>query len=101
MDNSAVTVLGAPCTSSSCNAGATGTGGTSSDGKAQGGQFNITAGGETLTNSGTLATDTTAGTGRQTLTGPVEGTASGNFNTLPGNGHCTGAYSTAGTICKK
>ena len=103
MDHSVLLVLGAPggC-SSSCSVGGAGDGGISSGGQAQGGHINgVINSFATGSLSGTLATGDPAspGTGHLVATTPVTGTTSGNFRTLPGNGHCTGAFNN-GINCK-
>jgi hypothetical protein len=101
-DQSVVSVLGAPDTgggcSSNCSVGGStydggGTGRINSDGKAQGGYKNYTVTGDDpyhFTFTGTLPAD---GGGRYGSGHSVNpgGTISGNFDTLPGTGHCTGS----------
>ena len=103
MDHSVLLVLGAPggC-SSSCSVGGAGNGGISSGGQAQGGHIKgVINSFATGSLSGTLATGDPAspGTGHLVATTPVTGTTSGNFRTLPGNGHCTLAFNN-GINCK-
>jgi hypothetical protein len=64
-----------------------GNGGIKSGGKANGGHLVGPNGGS---NSGGLATSTGPGTGHIVL---EQGSASGNFNSDPGKGHCTGSLS--------
>jgi hypothetical protein len=107
-DDSVVSVLGAPDTgggcSSNCSVGGSkydggGTGAINSGGKAEGGYKNFTgtAGendGFTFSYAGTLAGNGgRSGSGHSDVIGS---TISGNFNTLPGTGHCTG---TRASLC--
>src|SRR5690242_8278606 len=100
MDHSVVSVLGepsggtGPC-SSNCTVGGSiydggGNGEINSGGKAQGGYKKFTGEPGTFTFTGTLpANGGRFGTGHSVdLNGD---TISGNFNTFPGTGHCTGA----------
>jgi hypothetical protein len=93
MDDSAVSVLGAPggC-SSSCTVG-----GADPDnpGQAQGGHFAVDTPFTAGSASGTLAVQDGQNTrGHINQTVPTPGTVSGNFDEIPSSkGHCTGAGS--------
>ena len=89
MDHSVVSVLGSPGTgcSSSCNVG-----GSAPGSPAQGGHTKISVSGMgSASMSGTAAAG--GSTGRIVINNPTfaTGSASGNFTTVPGKGHCTGA----------
>jgi hypothetical protein len=93
VDPSVVSVLGKSggC-SSNCAVGGAGNGGASSNGAAQGGHTKTTQPGMgSASMSGTAAVGGT--TGRIAINNPTFaiGSASGNFTTVPGKGHCTGA----------
>src|SRR5262249_1607446 len=109
MDHSVVSVQGAPgsgggCGGLTCSVGGQGQGGVQS-GQAQGGHAKTATGfGNGASVSGTFAgvyqtlsrgpSLALTGTGRRTAfhqpTGEILGSQSGNFTTIPGNGHCTG-----------
>jgi len=97
IDHSVGSVVGQPDTggcSSNCSVGGVGTGGTNSDGAAQGGYTNLNIPGLVSTSTaGTGAVQEGPSTGHSVITEPITGSISGNFNTLPGDGHCTGAAS--------
>jgi len=88
--------VAAPC-DASCGVGgvAGGTGALKSNGKANGGQY-VGPSGTTI--SGTIRTDNPVTAGHENYQDPTAGTgtASGNFTTLPGHGHCTGVVLAAG-----
>jgi hypothetical protein len=90
-----------PC-STGCGGAGTGQGGTSSGGAAQGGYVNESVPGVfSVTEAGTIPVvgGQTTGHATQTVTGvpQASGSVSGNFtNGIPGTGHCTGGFQTAG-----
>jgi hypothetical protein len=92
MDQSVVSVLGKPAGTGPCSSSCT-VGGAQSGSPAAGGYVNTGAGGPV---SGTLpvGTSSTAASAGRTSDNPPgdnSSTASGNFNTIPIKGHCTGA----------
>jgi hypothetical protein len=96
MDRSAVSVLGAPDAGGGCSSScAVGGADSSNPGQARGGYSTGPLPSPILgdvTEAGTVASG--GAQGHVVATGPslVNGSLSGNFESLPGKGHCTGGY---------